>query len=711
MDTKINAMEEKNQLLAKIDGRLNIGTILSQKKIEIDPHLEEISTDLKKIRTMKISLHPDYRDYALHEKALFATDSQEQQRRSQVLAGIEAKYQQELADEAGLVKAYDKMLNAAAEDIAPDKAEIDNDFNQSKAALESHTTPLGRPETEQFYQEQKRANAELHDQTVKILAAELGELKAERQTKYNELSNLSYTLWKVTVPHRPSAMRKIIYAIGLAAVALAEMPVNYPVFQLFGEGKTATYVMALMFGIVIMMLAHVSAASIKKSEPKKPYWLVAPVICLLMVGVSFIAGYFRSLYISEVGTANISPTMMAVLNFFIFIAGFGWSLIMTSKIPTEKRKAYEDLYKIVTNLNAKIRSKENELDGVNQTYLDTIAQDNATKLHKLNQEIKALDYTSEAKKFEEKRNDYEEAERIFKKSENYLKIYLDFMMKRFRADLVYQRQILMEYFPVEELGPEPSLDIPELFKPYLGAEENRTDKKIDAGLPVKSLILSILLASSLFLSRCGTPDQPKYDIAIMVDQTEQNQKLQSLVDPNGILELMKGGYGRISFYEINAFSLNKTRKISLKPRLRDETAVLRKRELTRFTTELAEQWKMFFTSSQGEEKTSIYLPIAEAAKTMNADPEAIKIIIIVSDMIENSDISFYRLDLNNQRQQEKIKEAFLKKAPLPKLSGYQIYIIYAPRNIEDDATFRAASNFWKTWLETMGAQVTIKGNL
>ena len=56
-------------------------------------------------------------------------------------------------------------------------------------------------------------------------------------------------------------------------------------------------------------------------------------------------------------------------------------------------------------------------------------------------------------------------------------------------------------------------------------------------------------------------------------------------------------------------------------------------------------------------------------------------------------------------------QAWEAQSKLPTLAGITVYLIYQPKDANDDAVYHVVSNFYKQLLESKGATVRIEANL
>ncbi len=118
--------------------------------------------------------------------------------------------------------------------------------------------------------------------------------------------------------------------------------------------------------------------------------------------------------------------------------------------------------------------------------------------------------------------------------------------------------------------------------------------------------------------------------------------------------------------------------------------------------------------SIGRLHSSVYRPIAMELLHLNLSKSQSKVLLIYSDLMENEDgLSLYSKSMLQTIEQnpELLKTTFQKEEPLPNLSGITIYIIFQPKNTEQDFQFKVMSQLYRSLLEEKGATVFIKANL
>lgn len=87
--------------------------------------------------------------------------------------------------------------------------------------------------------------------------------------------------------------------------------------------------------------------------------------------------------------------------------------------------------------------------------------------------------------------------------------------------------------------------------------------------------------------------------------------------------------------------------------------------------------------------------------------------LINTDFMEKSFINFYDTATMNaiRKHPDTIMQKLLKRYPLKRLNGVEIYFAYLPKNIEDSERYEVLSQFYKKMFESFGAKVYIVGTI
>jgi len=136
----------------------------------------------------------------------------------------------------------------------------------------------------------------------------------------------------------------------------------------------------------------------------------------------------------------------------------------------------------------------------------------------------------------------------------------------------------------------------------------------------------------------------------------------------------------------------------------------RKREVLGFQKELSRLFTVMQTVPEGKKQSSLYLPIANELTALHESTAHRKILILASDLMENTAaISFYSPATIKllQTKQDSITSALERIQSLPDLRGIEIYLVYYPKTPEEDSRYQLISAFYKNLFEKKGATVSI----
>ena len=118
--------------------------------------------------------------------------------------------------------------------------------------------------------------------------------------------------------------------------------------------------------------------------------------------------------------------------------------------------------------------------------------------------------------------------------------------------------------------------------------------------------------------------------------------------------------------------------------------------------------------STGKNNSSVYIPIANELKRLSQGPAQKRILLVYSDLMENTDsLSFYNKTKFSliKSNPDVIQKYLTAQAPLQKLDGIKIYLIYQPSNTGTDEEYKIVSGFYKKLFESKGATVEITANI
>lgn len=223
---------------------------------------------------------------------------------------------------------------------------------------------------------------------------------------------------------------------------------------------------------------------------------------------------------------------------------------------------------------------------------------------------------------------------------------------------------------------------------------------------MKKLLL-ILLVFTLF--SCETKPPTETEIYLYFDFTEgQDYSERIEEDVMAYLELMEVGdmsssnFGKIKVYPLYDVGSARGKTIKLKEGKSEmeSNKFLRKKEVEKFRGQLVD----FLTEVNGEytgkslDKSHIFAPICKGISKLNGSDADRKIILIYSDMLENSDIANLHAKTANF---EKWTAAFDEACDLEDVSDLEFYIVH-PVDKNNDSKIQIAADFWSNYLMDKG---------
>jgi len=241
-------------------------------------------------------------------------------------------------------------------------------------------------------------------------------------------------------------------------------------------------------------------------------------------------------------------------------------------------------------------------------------------------------------------------------------------------------------------------------------------------LPAKKMCQLLLLG--LFFAgfySCSKEVSQSIQCSTLIDVTGSNTpSLKSInsADFLSILDLERNRNNQIEYRQafITETFLNFTHQIKLEkaPSQMMSNDFDRDEEIIVFKMELDEALSLISQEMDGREFSSVYVPFAREVNRMAQTTTDVKLIVLMSDLTENSEfLSFFAKNYQDDLQEspEVIEEYFQKELPLAdNLSGLTIYIVHEPDE-RDNSVFKKLSRVYRSMLTKRGAIVIIQANL
>lgn len=249
---------------------------------------------------------------------------------------------------------------------------------------------------------------------------------------------------------------------------------------------------------------------------------------------------------------------------------------------------------------------------------------------------------------------------------------------------------------------------------------------------MKKIIFILTAIVPLFTSCVGNVknEEPilRHDIVVMVDATEGGlYKWDEILKTEDLVNLFtfneKQHYGSVTFTDINDVSMNRIQTVKLAEPLPYKdglTALMKKmqkeanqKELINSFIKVSELYKTFIEKNSREEKKNsiLYGPITKGINRLATSKADEKTLIILSDMIENSDCgNFYKA---TERDYPKIISDLIacSRVTLAQNSGIKVIILFRTTSPEKDKQFTKSMDIWDLLFKKANIQYEVKPNL
>ena len=220
----------------------------------------------------------------------------------------------------------------------------------------------------------------------------------------------------------------------------------------------------------------------------------------------------------------------------------------------------------------------------------------------------------------------------------------------------------------------------------------------------------IILLSILLLVGC-TESQPvtNTELFIYLDYTEGQDYTDLLEnDVDKYLELMNVGeendesFGKVRIYPLHDIASSRSQTVKLKKGKSklEGNRYIRQKELDKFKAQLRDKTTEINNNFTGKAlaNSHIFNPLCKGIHKINNSNADRKVIVIYSDMLENSELANFH---SKKLKYEHLKKNFDGSCDLEDLSDCEIYIVH-PIDKKNDSKIRMAENFWAKYLMEKG---------
>lgn len=220
------------------------------------------------------------------------------------------------------------------------------------------------------------------------------------------------------------------------------------------------------------------------------------------------------------------------------------------------------------------------------------------------------------------------------------------------------------------------------------------------------LFLGIVL---MMLSCADNEKVTNTDLYIYLDYTEGQDYTEQLDDDvdkyltlMNITEKSDRGSGKVRLFPLHDVSSSVSKSVKLKEGLSkmEGNKYIRKKELDEFKAKLMKKAEDINTTYTGKplKHSHIFNPLCKGIKKMSHSNADRKVIVIYSDMLENSDLANFH---SKKLSYDQLKTQFDSACDLDDVSDVEIYIVH-PVDKHNDKKIRMAENFWSKYLIEKG---------
>jgi len=229
---------------------------------------------------------------------------------------------------------------------------------------------------------------------------------------------------------------------------------------------------------------------------------------------------------------------------------------------------------------------------------------------------------------------------------------------------------------------------------------------------MKTIGFIIILLPVCVLFSCNTePKIADTNLMTLFDISDRVNNLPSAIDLLMPFDLKNNPHQGIRFEAstINDRDYNNTTVLTLpKEDAWQSNSAIRKIAIQNFTTQLQS-----CINKIGQTDTTsysvIFRTVVDHASKLAASKSKKKILLVYSNLYENSDINFYKAETQQQLHDspKALIERLDKEAKIPSLKNIEIWLIYTPSSYKDNNHYSPIAKLYKAILEVHGAVVHI----
>ena len=205
------------------------------------------------------------------------------------------------------------------------------------------------------------------------------------------------------------------------------------------------------------------------------------------------------------------------------------------------------------------------------------------------------------------------------------------------------------------------------------------------------------------------------EIAVVIDQTDPlliKPNPEEIINQLNIDENIWQGI-RLTVGYVSDMDVNGTTIIQLPRNSRlTGNSQIRKAAVERFKMQVRSCFKIT-DFEKSKDHSIIYRTMAKHLNTLAASTANAKILLVYSNLMENSEVRFYDTETLSMisKSPEAIQKKLDKQLNIRNAEGVRVWFIYKPSSFEDNSLYMTIARFYKQILERKGATVHIEQSL
>ncbi|NUN99315.1 MAG: hypothetical protein HUU01_01730 [Saprospiraceae bacterium] len=524
-----------------------------------------------------------------------------------------------------------------------------------------------------------------------------------------------------------SWLKKAAFALIFILIVLVELPLNAGAFQIFRHNLIETYLIVFGFAVTVPLLAHFTGEVALKLKLRFSWWdcglllfcLGLPIALSIVIGI--IRADFLQLLAKESGKDHsfASWIMLSFFNIFMFISAVLVSYFLSERSEEKEiRRLFlkeEAIGKLIAQLKEEIATNEKK-------YIEecsVLKKNHTAEIAKSGEQEKVLRdaIADKVALFNSVSEEYAAFQQILingKKS-----IIQHFRTAAFRRRRRNDPPMEWQNIPEFTMHPAPTIAALDLYtildKPgsMSRTSSNGLAKHASSLINVMMFGLFLLLFTSCSGRFSFAPEQDKVELPIQVfvafDGTDGENSPPSKIDITRLTPIIPTG----TSCTIEAGILNNSSDIFLNREELPQFGVwhnpIEVREARSNFLKNTEKMldSLHRVASKVSNNTSeIYIPIMKKLHKMASEkPSSRNIVIIASDMLENSAIQ----NMYTERHPDLLEANFLTAVTPPDLRNFEIHFLPPKKMKESDRKF--SREFWESFFTKLGAKVSWSLNL